>query len=155
ALNRCLLLALIYPIATILLIWAVSGHVGPAEAVLGLKPDVSGWSRSFVALAVGVQGIAIWRFFRTKGRKSYAWLAVVLTVAGTLVAGGAVIGAYPFAGFVAIGLALAFGSYFLLCKRLCGRRPWRLHFRPYSHVYFCCRFCLCCCFHFSRRWRRP
>ena len=114
ALNRCLLLALIYPFATILLIWAVSGHVGPAEAVLGLKPDLSGWSRCFVALAVGLQGIAIWRFFRTQGRKSYAWLAVALTVAGTLVAGGAVIGAYPFAGFVAIGLALAFGSYFLV-----------------------------------------
>jgi hypothetical protein len=114
SLNRCLLLSLIYPIATILLIWAVSGHVGPAEAVLGLKPGLSGWSRGFVAAAVGLQGFAIWRFIRTTGRKSFAWLAVALTVAGTLVAGGAVIGAYPFAGFVAIGLAIAFGSYFLI-----------------------------------------
>ena len=29
------LLALIYPIATIFAIWAISGHVGPAEAALG------------------------------------------------------------------------------------------------------------------------
>jgi hypothetical protein len=29
AFDRCLLLALLYPILTIFLIWAVSGHVGP------------------------------------------------------------------------------------------------------------------------------
>ena len=47
AFDRCLLLALIYPIATIFAIWAISGHVGPAEAALGLQPHISGWSRSF------------------------------------------------------------------------------------------------------------
>ena len=35
AFDRCLLLALLYPIVTIFIIWAVSGHVGPAEAALG------------------------------------------------------------------------------------------------------------------------
>jgi len=40
AFDRCLLLALIHPIATIFYIWAVSGHVGPAEAALALKPDL-------------------------------------------------------------------------------------------------------------------
>jgi hypothetical protein len=39
AFDRCLLLALIYPIATIFIIWTISGHVGPAEAALGLKAD--------------------------------------------------------------------------------------------------------------------
>jgi hypothetical protein len=38
ALDRCLFLALLYPIATIFLIWAISGHVGPAEAALALPP---------------------------------------------------------------------------------------------------------------------
>jgi hypothetical protein len=42
AFDRCLLLALNYPIATIFLIWAISGHVGPAEAALGLQPDLPG-----------------------------------------------------------------------------------------------------------------
>jgi hypothetical protein len=43
---RCLLLALIYPIVTIFLIWAVSGHVGPAEAALGSTSDLPGWRRT-------------------------------------------------------------------------------------------------------------
>src|SRR5262249_860226 len=41
AFDRCLLLALIYPIASIFIIWAVSGHVGPAEAAFGLKSDLA------------------------------------------------------------------------------------------------------------------
>src|SRR6516162_4153388 len=40
SLDRCLLLALFYPILTIFVIWAVSGHVGPAEAALRLYPNL-------------------------------------------------------------------------------------------------------------------
>ena len=50
--DRCLLLALIYPVATIFAIWAVSGHVGPAEAALGLEPNLLGWQRSLAAASV-------------------------------------------------------------------------------------------------------
>ena len=39
AFDRCLLLAVIYPIVSIIIIWAISGHVGPAEAALGLVSD--------------------------------------------------------------------------------------------------------------------
>jgi hypothetical protein len=52
AFDRCLLLALIYPIVTIFVIWVASGHVGPAEAALGLKPDPGGWQGVVAALAV-------------------------------------------------------------------------------------------------------
>jgi hypothetical protein len=52
AFDRCLLLALIYPIVTIFVIWVASGHVGPAEAALGLKPDPGGWQRVVAVLAV-------------------------------------------------------------------------------------------------------
>jgi hypothetical protein len=45
AFNRCLVLAFIYPIPTIFIIWAISGHVGPAEAALALRPDTPGWER--------------------------------------------------------------------------------------------------------------
>jgi hypothetical protein len=51
ALDRCLLLAFIYLIATIFLIWAISGHVGPAEEALALKPNLPGWSRALAAAA--------------------------------------------------------------------------------------------------------
>jgi hypothetical protein len=56
AFDRCLLLALIYPIATIFVIWAISGHVGPAEAALGLRNRPDGaeawwrWQSDFRAL---------------------------------------------------------------------------------------------------------
>jgi hypothetical protein len=33
AFDRCLLLALLYPIATIFVIWAVTGHVGPQNSL--------------------------------------------------------------------------------------------------------------------------
>ena len=54
AFDRCLVLASIYPIATIFIIWVVSGHVGPAEAAIGLKPALAGWQRLFAALGVSV-----------------------------------------------------------------------------------------------------
>jgi hypothetical protein len=69
AFNRCLLLALVYPIAMIFVIWAISGHVGPAEAALGLKPDIPGWMRGAVALADGFVGFALWQSVRTVGLK--------------------------------------------------------------------------------------
>jgi hypothetical protein len=49
ALDRCLFLALLYPIATIFLIWAISGHVGPAETALHLKAGLSGAQRALEA----------------------------------------------------------------------------------------------------------
>jgi hypothetical protein len=54
AFERCLLLALAYPVATILLIWAISGHVGPAEAALGLPAGISGWRRVAFAASVSL-----------------------------------------------------------------------------------------------------
>jgi hypothetical protein len=53
ALDRCLFLALIYPITAIFLIWAISGQVGPAEASLGMRYDVPGWSRAQLWLIFG------------------------------------------------------------------------------------------------------
>ena len=73
AFDRCLFLALVYPIATIFIIWAVSGHAGPAEKAVGLRPNVSAWSRGFVAAVAAFEGFAIWSFFRKKGQKSIVW----------------------------------------------------------------------------------
>jgi hypothetical protein len=46
AFDRCLLLALIYPLVTVLVIWGASGHVGPAERALTLPVNSSGWLRA-------------------------------------------------------------------------------------------------------------
>src|ERR1700730_6600822 len=68
ALDRCLLLALIYPIATILLIWAVSGHVGPAESALRLEPFVPGWRRTIAGGTIGFLSFVLWRVFEAYWR---------------------------------------------------------------------------------------
>jgi hypothetical protein len=75
ALDRCLLLALIYPIASIFVIWAVSGHVGPAEAALGLEPNIPGWQRGITVACIGLAaftGGRAWSAFEshTKRRPS-------------------------------------------------------------------------------------
>ncbi len=56
AFDRCLLLALFYPIGTILVIWSISGHVGPAEAALHLPPNSPGWQRWLLPTMVGFSG---------------------------------------------------------------------------------------------------
>ncbi|MES2442770.1 MAG: hypothetical protein V4574_08055 [Pseudomonadota bacterium] len=99
--DRCVTIALVYPLAVILFVWAVSGHVGPAEAALGMKAGGSGWLRGLafgggVAMTVGI--------FRVLGNTP--WRAVVW---GALVMlGGAAVslaGSGPFV--VAFGITLS------------------------------------------------
>lgn len=120
AFKCCLLLALIYPIVTVFMIWTISGHVGPAEAALGLKSGLPGWSRAVMAAAVAFQGFAIWRFLRTTGWRSLAWLAITFAVASAFVALGAVAGAFPFAGVVAVIVAVALVSFFYAFSTISG-----------------------------------
>jgi hypothetical protein len=61
AFDRCLSLALIYPIATIFLIWAISGHVGPAEAALLLKSGLPAWLRAAMVTASSLLGFSFWQ----------------------------------------------------------------------------------------------
>jgi hypothetical protein len=74
AFQRCLVLAYLYPIFTIFVIWAVSGHVGPAEAALRLKPGLSGWNRGVAAAGIGLFFVA-WRRFGEQGWGALRWLA--------------------------------------------------------------------------------
>jgi hypothetical protein len=102
AFDRCLLLALIYPIAAIFLIWAVSNHIGPAEAALGLK-SADDWRRTAVVATIGLAVFAGWRATQTKGWRSLVWGFVAIAVA----IAGAAAGAGPGAIAVAFGLAAA------------------------------------------------
>jgi hypothetical protein len=60
AFDRCLLLAMIYPVVTILVIWAISGHVGPAEATLHLKRDLPSWHRGIIVTYCSILSFGIW-----------------------------------------------------------------------------------------------
>jgi hypothetical protein len=96
SLDRCLLLALIYPIVTIFIIWTISGHVGPAELALHLNPHLGVLRRLLPTAVIGLCLFAIWGAVRTKGRKRFGYtlaciagfvLAIVLSVAGGTPAG--------------------------------------------------------------------
>jgi hypothetical protein len=89
ALDRCLLLAVIYPVATIFLIWMLSGQVGPAETALGLRADLPEWRRILGVAAYAASSFAMWRFSITTGRRR-----VVLGFIGFL---------GPFVGLAALG----------------------------------------------------
>jgi hypothetical protein len=89
AFDRCLLLAVIYPIATVGIVWAVSGHVGPAEAALRLQSGLPGWERGIGVAIVGFSALAVVLPNRMKAWwMSFTWYAVAITAA---VAGAAVI----------------------------------------------------------------
>jgi hypothetical protein len=105
AFDRCLLLALIYPIATIFLIWAVSGHVGPAEKALFLS-YLPGLQRGFVVAAAGFQGFVLRRLMQTTHP---AWLTLVAAVA--FLVGAALVDFLWVAGYTDLALSLraAFG----------------------------------------------
>jgi hypothetical protein len=115
AFDRCLLLAFIYPIVTIFVIWAISGQVGQVEAVFGLRPALSGWERALAGGAIGVAVFAMWRAIEERGLKRIAWglpgylvaCAAGFSVAGAI--GGALAAALLFclAGVVASVSALA------------------------------------------------
>jgi Domain of unknown function (DUF4062) len=85
AFDRCLLLALIYPTASIFIIWAVSGHVGPAEAALTLEPDIEGWRRGLVVGAMAIVALAF-RGARSNLGTAFAVAGVVALAAVTTLA---------------------------------------------------------------------
>jgi hypothetical protein len=87
AFHFCLLLALIYPIVTVVFVWAISGHVGPAEFALHLNANLAAWKRWLSAVLIGLSAFALWGAMRRRG-----WRRIGYTVAciGAFVAGIAI-----------------------------------------------------------------
>jgi hypothetical protein len=113
AFDRCLLLALLYPIATIFAVWTISNHFGPAEAALGLRGDVPAWGRGLIILAIIFQTFAGFKMSRSKGWHKSVWGIFAFTFAFTFSFAGAAVGAVAIAfaagGTVAIAAASALG----------------------------------------------
>jgi hypothetical protein len=77
ALDRCLLLAVIYPVATIFLIWMLFGQVGPAETALGLRDDLPEWRRVLGVTAYAASALGIWRYAIAAGWRRFVWGFIV------------------------------------------------------------------------------
>jgi hypothetical protein len=90
AMDRCLFLGLIYPIATIFLIWAISGHVGPAETALHLKAGLSGAQRALLSAGFGASMFGMLRTIQLVHTwKSILWFCVALALSVADVISGA------------------------------------------------------------------
>jgi hypothetical protein len=118
AFDRCLLLALIYPVAVIFITWTVTSHIGPAEAALGLTSSLLSWERGGLVAAVGFPAFAAWRSERATGWKARVWLAAAsvsvsiifyVAGAGALAIAAAASIAISFASTGAVGVVMAVG----------------------------------------------
>jgi hypothetical protein len=105
AFDRCLFLALFYPILTIILIWAVSGRVGPAENALQLRPEQSGWVRA--AVVIGVSSILFALKFGPKPEEDKSFLRVILFVSILFFGFGTLMRLSYLAGFMATLLIIS------------------------------------------------
>jgi hypothetical protein len=103
--DRCLLLALIYPMTIIFIIWTMSGHVGPAESALGLNSHLSIGRRGLMAALIALSAFATWRGRRMENLKSLFWVGVAFAGLGAVTYAGALAGA----GLAVISLA-SFGA---------------------------------------------
>jgi len=108
AFDRCLLLALIYPIVTVFAVWAFSGHVGPAERALGLLPDdpIYLYPRLWRGLSFASAAFCSYAFYRfvcaVELRISLAWWLASVAGFGAFAAAG------TFAGLVAVAGVVVF-----------------------------------------------
>jgi hypothetical protein len=105
AFDRCLLLALIYTVASIFIIWAVSGRVGPAEDALDLNSHAAGWQRGLAVGVIGISIISFWRLMRIKELTFAAWSLWLVALSANIMAID-VVGLAGFAFCVAGAFAL-------------------------------------------------
>jgi hypothetical protein len=120
ALDRCLLLALVYPVVTIVGVWIWSGHIGVAERALGLWETPGGQSLPALSRAAfgGALAALIYAVWRLKGAASPLWngallaaFAVFLTVSHSQAHAYLDFSAFGCAVIVAIGLGTS-GAFF-------------------------------------------
>jgi hypothetical protein len=75
--HRCLLLALIYPVWTIGIAWAVWGHVGQAENALNMY-EAQGWQRALALACLVAIGFAAYRINKSKRPGPAVLLAIAM-----------------------------------------------------------------------------
>jgi hypothetical protein len=99
AFDRCLMLALIYPIATIFLIWAIGAHMS-AQTGFGLLDKAPVWYRLFGAVTVLGQFALFWKARRSESWIGFLWRFVCGVCLGII--GFNFVGVLAFFGAVAV-----------------------------------------------------
>src|SRR3954453_938109 len=65
--DRCALLALVYPLLSLFVVWVWQGESGPIAEFLGMHRATDWGSRSIAAVLTLVIAFAFWRFARSTG----------------------------------------------------------------------------------------
>src|SRR3954454_15977730 len=65
--DRCALLALVYPLLSLFVVWVWTGESGPIAEWLGMKHGAVWWSRLIGMAATVIMGFALWRSLRLSG----------------------------------------------------------------------------------------
>jgi hypothetical protein len=94
AFDRCLLLALVYPAASIFIIWAASGHVGPAEHALGFGASLTLWRRTLAICLICFAIFALRKGIDANGWKRLVWFIVAMIGSLTVALTGAINSAF-------------------------------------------------------------
>ncbi|MGA9600428.1 MAG: hypothetical protein WBS22_09285 [Methylocystis sp.] len=102
--DKCLLLALVYPILTLYLFWAISNHIGDAEAALGLTDTLEGWKRALAVASVAAVAGAFFQLLRLEVSLTNSILVIVFSLAAILAFTSA--GASVAAGYACLIVAL-------------------------------------------------
>ena len=114
AFDRCLLIASIYPLTSIIFIWSVSGDVGSMQELLRLRPaaDLHEWRRFLQVSALALEIFSIWSLVRTKSWSSAAWAVAggALAISASVFAIGRphAAGVFLLAGAAAAAVGLIF-----------------------------------------------
>ena len=88
AYDKCLLLALIYPLLTMFAVWVASGQAGDAEEAIGLSessPGDIGW-RLLTAASGLFLAFSLWRLKRAEGWKIILWVSIFYVAVAVAVA---------------------------------------------------------------------
>ncbi len=80
--DRCLLIALAYPVAVIVLVWAATAHVGPAETALRLPAGAEGWRRALSVATLALLAFTGLRAEHAKGGWATGWWMVLFAAVG-------------------------------------------------------------------------
>jgi hypothetical protein len=102
AYDRCLLIALLYPLAVLFVVWGVSGEVGKAEAALLLPEGVHEWWRVMFLFALAIIAVGGYCLISTaKVGNARQFFVVLGAVFGAMLGANAVVGA----GYSSIAVA--------------------------------------------------
>jgi hypothetical protein len=73
AFDRCILIAIIYPLSSLMVFWSIDGEVGQSQFVLRLPEIHDRWRLFILAVAAVSEIIAIWKIMTTRSWTSALW----------------------------------------------------------------------------------